>query len=224
MMDSSRLMLLYSLTTLIFLLPGSISTFAISPGATGVAFFYSIAFFSCIFACIPALRLGQLSTVTAFTVTGAIVIPFFYGVFFLSEELTSQKLIGMVIICLSLVPSYISDSRKKTPETSNRFSDKFIYIILCILIFAGNGAVGVAIKLLSIKAPDETINNFLILTAIIRLLMLIPVFATITLLRRLPKKIKNFTEPYNAYIRKRSLKKLFIPAMFGCLYALSNAQ
>lgn len=99
---------------------------------------------------IKALSLGNMSIYSMFMMMGGMIIPFFFGVFYLSESISPLQIVGVITLALALVlPCIKSKGKKLTPS----------FIIICILIFFANGSVSIVSKLQqtspsAVGAPD----------------------------------------------------------------------
>lgn len=127
---------------------------------------------------IKVLSLGSLAIYSMFMMLGGMLIPFFYGVIFLHEELSLWQIIGTVALtaCIILQAMF----QRSAGENSNEKSDKkkeILFFTLSILIFIINGMTGVIAKAhqLSEGAIDEA--DFTViscaLTALFSLILLV---------------------------------------------------
>ncbi|MBQ8642396.1 MAG: hypothetical protein IJ480_09290 [Clostridia bacterium] len=90
-----------------------------------------------------AMRYGKMSSVTTFCLLGGMILPFFYGVIFLQEEVTLWKVLGILVLIASMLPSLF----EKDPSGAERTrGDRIRYFIFCMMTFCGNGMVSVLSK------------------------------------------------------------------------------
>ena len=124
---------------------------------------------------IKVLSLGSLAIYSMFMMLGGMLVPFFYGILFLSEPITVGKAAGTVLLTVFIVLQAVwqksSDSEKKGGKT------KYLFFILCLVIFFINGMTGVIAKAhsISIGAVDEAsfTATYCAMTAILSLLILL---------------------------------------------------
>ncbi|MBE6613713.1 MAG: hypothetical protein E7631_00225 [Ruminococcaceae bacterium] len=90
-----------------------------------------------------AMRYGKMSSVTTFCLLGGMILPFVYGVLFLHEEVTLWKVLGILVLTGSMLPSLF----EKDPSGAERTKgDRVKYFIFCMMTFCGNGMVSVISK------------------------------------------------------------------------------
>ena len=89
------------------------------------------------------MRYGKMSTVTTFCLLGGMILPFFYGVLFLQEEMTLWKTLGILVLIGSLLPSILEKDSSGVERTK---ADRIKYTIFCMMTFCGNGFVSVVSK------------------------------------------------------------------------------
>ena len=104
---------------------------------------------------IKVISLGSLAMYSMFMMLGGMLVPFFYGIIFLQEEITVCKIIGTVFMSLFIVLQAVwaDDSGEKNRAKNN----KYIFFALCLVIFFLNGSTGVIAKAhqMSSGAIDE---------------------------------------------------------------------
>ena len=85
----------------------------------------------------------------------------------LNEAITIPKVIAIVIMIVSLIPSLISKE-----EGENKEQDKkkhMLYILVLLIVFIGNGAISI-ITNASQKAPDAvSTENYMFIIAVIQI-------------------------------------------------------
>ena len=92
---------------------------------------------------IKVLSLGSLAVYSTFMMLGGMLVPFFYGVWFLNEEISVAKIIGTALLSVFIVLQAVAQSRISRED---RKKGSLLFIILCVLIFFINGATGVIAK------------------------------------------------------------------------------
>lgn len=122
---------------------------------------------------IKVLSLGSLAVYSMFMMLGGMLVPFFYGVFFLNEALSVAKIIGTVLLCLFIILQAFS---QRSSESSSQNKKLGLFFALCVLIFFINGATGVIAKAHQISADpiDEISFTFIscLLTTVFSALLL----------------------------------------------------
>ena len=124
---------------------------------------------------IKVLSLGSLAIYSMFMMLGGMLVPFFYGILFLSESITVGKAAGAVLLTVFIVLQAVwqkpSNDNKKGGKT------KYLFFILCLVIFFINGMTGVIAKAhsISIGAVDEAsfTATYCAMTAILSLAILL---------------------------------------------------
>lgn len=102
------------------------------------------------------LKYGSMSVYSQFMMLGGMILPYFFGVIVFNESLSDLKIVGLIILVLSLCLTMKvdkMDSKKKT----------IIYISLCLLAFLLNGAVSITSSIqgnASIKWDIPTTNMY----------------------------------------------------------------
>ena len=91
---------------------------------------------------IKILSIGSLAIYSMYMMLGGMLVPFFYGVLFLHEELSWGKIVGTILLTLSIVLQ--SYTQKEDAESKNK--NKTLFTVLCLLIFFINGMTGVVCK------------------------------------------------------------------------------
>lgn len=125
---------------------------------------------------IKVLSLGSLAIYSMFMMLGGMLVPFFYGIIFLEESISTGKIAGTVLLTVFIV---LQAMWQKTTEGDKKSGGKtkYLFFILCIIIFFINGMTGVIAKAHSesVGAVDEA--SFTVtycgLTAIFSLVILL---------------------------------------------------
>lgn len=213
---SAWMLLISALTVLICLAPSNLLNFHITYEVFMIALLYTGAFFVCTFSTIPAMKMGNLTTLTALTLIGSMILPFAFGVLQLGEALTFSKLLGVILIMVSLLTDLRFDKKRKT-EVKDKGKNRILYLCICILVFVSNGMVAIAIKVLAISKTSVSNEQFLIITAIMRL------FAALISIYFISLKSKKKLSSSSVSITKdKTLKGFFFVIILGGLYSLVN--
>ena len=102
-----------------------------------------------------------ISLYTLFLMTGGMTVPYLFGLFFLNEDFSILRTVGLLIIIASV---FFSVSGKDKPDRTS--------ILLCVIVFFLNGGVSVVSKLHSIQTtlavePQEfVVLSSLVCTAV----------------------------------------------------------
>lgn len=125
---------------------------------------------------IKVLSLGSLAIYSMFMMLGGMLVPFFYGIIFLEENISIAQIAGTVLLTVFIVLQAVWQKEPdKNKNTDGR--GKYLYFVLCILIFFINGMTGVIAKAHSISdgAVDEAsfTVTYCAMTAILSLAMLL---------------------------------------------------
>ena len=126
---------------------------------------------------IKVLSLGSLAVYSMFMMLGGMLVPFFYGVCFLHEELSVWKAAGTVMLTLFIVLQAVwqepIEGKNGNPSDNKK---KILFFSLSLLIFVINGLTGVIAKAHQISegAVDEVSFTVIscALTAIFSLILL----------------------------------------------------
>lgn len=107
---------------------------------------------------IKVLSLGSLAVYGMFMMLGGMLVPFFYGVWFLKESVSVAQILGTVLLTGFIVLQAISQSDSQDQNKEKQSSKtKIIFFVLCLIIFFLNGLTGVIAKAHQISkgAVDE---------------------------------------------------------------------
>ena len=126
---------------------------------------------------IKVLSLGSLAVYSMFMMLGGMLVPFFYGVWYLKEAVSVAQGIGTVLLTGFIILQAISqsDSNEKSGQKQST-KTKIVFFSLCLVIFFLNGLTGVIAKAhqISPQAVDEVSFTVIscALTAIFSLIIL----------------------------------------------------
>jgi len=105
------------------------------------------------------MKYGKMSVYSVFMMLGGMMLPYFYGLLFLSEDISAARITGLIILICALPCSVINPAAKK--DNTNTPQPKFYYI-LCICIFLLNGTMSIISKSHSINASAIPAANFIV--------------------------------------------------------------
>lgn len=118
---------------------------------------------------IVSLRLGSAAVSTTFSMVGGIFIPFVFGIALLHESLSIIKLIALLLVCFSFLPEILSIRRGDRVGA--------VFLVLCFICFAANGAVSVISKTQADFFPRFSSENFMFFAYLFCLASALVVFA-----------------------------------------------
>lgn len=101
---------------------------------------------------IKILSLGSLAIYSMFMMLGGMLVPFFYGILFLNEPISTGKIAGTVLLTFFIILQAVSQG-----ADNKKVKAKYLFFALCIAIFFINGFTGVIAKAHQISkgAVDE---------------------------------------------------------------------
>lgn len=146
-----------------------------------------------------------ISLYTLFLMTGGMIVPYLFGIFFLHEPFSMFRTVGLLIIIAGV---FASSFGKEKPDR--------ISIVLCIVVFFLNGCVSVINKVHSIlPALAVSPQEFVVLSGLIS-------FAVALILRftlRDPSEPPPTNEPSSS---KHLITLLIIPALSALIGGISS--
>ena len=164
---------------------------------------------------IKVISLGSLAIYSMFMMLGGMLVPFFYGVWFLNEAVSIAQIIGTVLLTLFIVLQAISQSNIEAQNGKNQpRRAKIVFLILCLIIFFVNGLTGVIAKAHQINtdAVDEVSYTVIscALTALLSLILLGLQF------------LKNSKEKTRQMISTLKVRPMWIMALIGITTYTAN--
>lgn len=108
------------------------------------------------------LKYGNIALYSLFSLMGAIVVPYVFGITYLKEESTTLMFVGVVLIVSSAVVSNFSLKKSK-----------FIQFVLCIAVFFLNGFGAVVSKMCQVDFGYGIVgvNDFVCMTGIAKFII-----------------------------------------------------
>lgn len=101
------------------------------------------------------MSMGSIAIYTIFLMLGGMVLPYFYGLIFLDEQITMLKIIAMIMMVIAIIMQNEGEKKK----------EKALFYILCIAVFVLNGGVSITSKIHQINTVYEAMsaNGFVLL-------------------------------------------------------------
>ncbi len=109
----------------------------------------------------------NVSNYTFFLMTGGMIVPYVFGLMFLSEEKNALHFVGLILIVLALL--FINGNIKNNLKT----------VLFCVAVFFLNGIVSVTSKVHQISENAIGTIDFVILTGIIKCILCFAVYLVI---------------------------------------------
>lgn len=106
---------------------------------------------------VKVLTLGSLAVYSLFMMLGGMLLPFVYGIAFLSEEITWGKVVGTVLLTASMLVQAIWQNGQETQSDKKSKKQKVLFFVLCIVVFIVNGLTAVIAKAHAIN--EKAINE-----------------------------------------------------------------
>ncbi|MBQ7320353.1 MAG: hypothetical protein IJW97_09315 [Clostridia bacterium] len=115
------------------------------------------------------ISMGDIAIYTLFLMLGGMMLPYFYGLLFLDEAFSPLRLIGLLLMIVSIV---LSGTDNKSADEKKKSSK--LFFLLCAVVFCLNGCVSITSKIhqLPENAADAiTPQGFVMLAAIVRVIV-----------------------------------------------------
>ena len=109
------------------------------------------------------MSMGSMAVYTIFLMLGGMIVPYFYGIIFLNEEITVIKIIALIMMTVAIILQNGTKEKK---------GSKFFYL-LCCMVFVLNGMTSIVSKSHQISTQYSTVsaNEFVFLKNIMRFLL-----------------------------------------------------
>jgi len=123
---------------------------------------------------IQILSLGSLAIYSLFMMLGGMLLPFFYGILFLREDVSAGKVAGCILLTACMILQGTGQ------ETEEKVKKKWLYYLLCMVGFIVNGLTGVIAKAHQVHGHGREVDeiSFTViscgLTAVFALFLLVP--------------------------------------------------
>ena len=134
------------------------------------------------------ISLGNIAVYTLFLMLGGMTIPYFFGLIYLNEEFSLIRLLGLILMAVSIVLSGLDGGgkQKKDDKTTT------LFFILCVTVFLLNGFTSITSKVHQLEAYADmavTPQIFVLLTAFFRVIFFTVVYLCIRVREgRLPRE------------------------------------
>ena len=119
---------------------------------------FAISYFCAVFFTLKAIQIGSLS-LTSLIISYSLLIPSLYGIIFLNEKVTIIKIIGYLMLFVSL----FCVKPGKVELNQNKFANKkmFTYIVIA---FIGNGLCSTLQKVYQLKSGGQGKSEFMLIS------------------------------------------------------------
>ena len=118
----------------------SFYSFLMSILVNGLAMCYSIIGFR-------LLKSGTIALYTLFLMSGGMVVPYVFGLFFWNEPFSALKTVALILILAGVILSNTNNTKVNSKQ-----------IVMCIAVFILNGIVSVISKLHQTEVSFDTVN------------------------------------------------------------------
>jgi len=173
---------------------------------------------------ILGMKLGKISTISTFMLLGGMVLPFFYGIIFLKESITTFKIIAIIIMIVALIPSLINNDKTKNKENNKK--NHLLYNLVLISVFIGNGAISIitnAAKNIVENPSTFPEKDYMFVVATTQIIIAV-IVALIIAIKNTVNKKESFSKTLFTGIGKTySLTAIIIAAFFAAVYGIFNA-
>ena len=95
------------------------------------------------------LKMGSMAIYTLFLLTGAMILPYIWGLMFLDEPFSVMRTIGLFLIVAGVIFSNFSNEKINLKQ-----------IIMCVCVFILNGFGSIVSKMHQIEVNYECVNTF----------------------------------------------------------------
>lgn len=134
--------------------------------SVGMAILFAVANSIYILAGFEIMKKGNVSIYTLFLMSGGMIVPYIYGVLFLSETLSLIRILGLLLIVGAIVIANLSKAKVDKKQ-----------IIFCIIVFFMNGAVSVISKAHQVSFASKIVSSsdFVFLVNAAKAIIFLPV-------------------------------------------------
>lgn len=98
------------------------------------------------------MAVGSMSVFTMFLMLGGMLLPYLFGVFFLDEDVSVCRIIGVILLAVSMIFPVLGH-REENKKTG------LLFILLVAAVFVLNGGVSITSKLHQINTSYETCGS-----------------------------------------------------------------
>ncbi len=119
------------------------------------------------------ISMGHMSTYTLFLMLGGMMLPYFFGLGFLNEEFSYFRLVGLMLMVVSIILTGMHDEnsqphRRHTDQNPPSKKGHKKYLLMCLSVFLLNGVVNIIAKVHQLPRFSDiavTAQEFVMLTA-----------------------------------------------------------
>ena len=110
------------------------------------------------------LKIGSMAKYTLYLMIGGMIVPYIFGIFFLTEPFTVARFIAIILVTLGVI---FSNAKNDNTKTNTKV------LLLYIAVFLINGCTSVISKVHQINTSFETVGilDFVILGGIFRFIV-----------------------------------------------------
>ena len=134
---------------------------------------FGISDVACTVASVAAYSRGKLVTVTLYCMIGGQAVPFIYGLLFTGARPTWLACLGFALTVLSCLPNVLDGlmtPEKDVPAQSKSRREHIVFLLLCLVVFLGNGFVSVFSDANAKSPAGAPSTDFLVLCSLWMLL------------------------------------------------------
>ena len=152
----------------------------VTEGSLLLAVFMAATFIPCYALGIKVLEFGSLAIYSMFMMLGGMLLPYFYGIIFLGEDITAPRAVGSILLATFIILQALIQNSAMSKERSRSRKDRVLFLLLCVAIFFLNGMTGVIAKMHEMRADAISEASFTFLysafTVLISLVLIAFVF------------------------------------------------
>ena len=187
--SGSRMIVIFNIITaactavIFFFINGFMNGFSISITPFSILMAALLALFCGSYSVIgfKIISMGNIAVYTLFLMLGGMMLPYFYGLIFLDEEFSILRLLGLILMVVSIILSGLDDNKS---EDGEKKKSSTMFFVLCAIVFCLNGMTSITSKIHQLDTNvDMAVNpqTFVMLTAIIRVIFFSVVYLIIRL-------------------------------------------
>lgn len=210
---------------LIYLFPMGGFALDCSLSAVICSLIYTVSSLLCTGITILAMKLGKLSVITTYTLLGGLILPFVWGLLVYNETFTVTKVLGVVILLLSMLSGMLWDKLFETQRTdSDVHADSLRFHFYCFILFLTNGMVSIATTA-SQKASDAvSSDSFLILCKIETALAAFVILCVIGIMNKRKGSLRRLSDAFIEIAKEPPMtaKTMCILILSCALFAVCN--
>ena len=148
------------------------------------------AFIPCYVIGIKVLSLGSLAIYSMFMMLGGMLVPFFYGILLLNEEVSLPRAVGSILLTAFIIlQAQIQNSAMAQNNKASK-KDRIVFLILCIAIFFLNGMTGVIAKMHEMQSNPISEANYTFLYSVFSAVISLALLALALISKNRGQKIK----------------------------------